>query len=248
MQIFMAVAVGALFLVWILTGVKLMMLAHRTRALPELLLGAALLLVAGVGYPLAVAAEYAGDHHTLLIAASSLCTSTGTALLFVFTARVFRPQSSVAWAGVGAGAAFLAVQAIGNVLAQAAAPTLEARIHATLTWGAATLALSGAAWGWAGLEALRHHALLRKRVPLGLADPVVANRMLLFGLMGGAAFVCVVVDSVLLYLGGEHARLVLLPLVTAATGLLISVFMVLAFWPPAAYLKLLRVEPPSAAA
>ena len=36
--------------------------------------------------------------------------------------------------------------------------------------------------GWASFEALSHHSRLRRRIALGLADPVAANRLLLWAL------------------------------------------------------------------
>jgi len=77
-------------------------------------------------------------------------------------------------------------------------------------------------------------------VALGLADPVVANRMLLWGSMGAIALGCVAIDAVLLYTAGEIGRTVIIPLVTAIAGLLVSACMILAFWPPPAYLARVR--------
>jgi hypothetical protein len=64
--------------------------------------------------------------------------------------------------------------------------------------------------------------------------------MLLWGLMGCFALGAVVIDTLLLYSGSRVAREVLLPTITAAAGLLVSVCMILAFWPPAAYLAFVR--------
>jgi hypothetical protein len=240
MIVAMAATVGTLFAVWIVTGVKLMRLARRTRALPEFLLGLSLLTMAGLGYPLSVVAQFAGRYAVPVTLLASTCSNTGIALLIVFTARVFHDGSRLAWAAVGALVTLLVIQAAGYVLGQALAATPADKVAATLRWGAGSLALSGAAWGWTAVESLRFHALLRRRVQLGLADPVVANRMLLWGLMAGLAVAAVVIDTALLYAGGEQGRLVLLPLVTAAAGLLVSVCMVLAFWPPAGYLARVR--------
>jgi len=240
MQIFMLVAVGTLFVVWIVTGVRLMLLARRTRALPEFLLGAGLLCQAGIGYPLSVVAQAAPRYALVASALGALFSNAGMGLLFVFTARVFHDSSRWAWAVVGACGALLAVQGAGHVIAQAGAGTAEEKLAAVLFWGAGSLALSGLSWGWTAFEALRFHGQLRKRAALGLGDPVVANRMLLWGLMGCFALGAVVIDTLLLYSGSRVAREVLLPTITAAAGLLVSVCMILAFWPPAAYLAFVR--------
>jgi hypothetical protein len=240
MQILMIGTVGTLFVVWMITAVRLIILARRTRAVPELVLGMALLLQVALGYPLSVVAQLAGSYAIFVTLAAGVFTNAGMGLIFVFTAKVFHDASRWAWALVGAAGALLAVQVSGHVLSQATAATQAEKLEGLLLWGAGSLALCGFAWGWTAFEALRFHAQLRKRAALGLADPVVANRMLLWGLMGVIAVFAVVVDTGLLYGGGTVGREVLLPLVTALCGLAVSVCMILAFWPPAAYLAFLR--------
>lgn len=244
----MLIAVGTLFVVWIVTGVRLMLLARRTRGLPEFLLGLGLLLQAGIGYPLSVVAQAAPDYALLASALGALFSNAGMGCMIIFTARVFHDASRWAWTVVGAAGALLAVQAAGHVIGQATATTPEEKLNAILFWGAGSLALSGLAWGWTAFEALRFHALLRRRATLGLADPVVANRMLLWGLMGCCAVGAVIIDTLLLYSGAQVAREVMLPTVTATAGLLVSVCMILAFWPPAAYLAFVRGQPAAARA
>jgi hypothetical protein len=240
MAIAILVGIGTLFTVWIITGVRLMLLARRTRALPEFILGLALLTIAGIGFPLSALGPFVGDWQLAFTFGGSAFSNTGTCLLMVFTARVFHDGSRLAWSAVGAAAALLTVQAFGHTLGQAFAETPAEKLEAILFWSAGSFALSAVAWGWVGFEALRYHALLRRRVVLGLADPVVANRMLLWGLMGTIATTCVLVDAALMYAGGEVGRQVLLPLVTCIAGLLSSACTILAFWPPAAYLALVR--------
>jgi len=240
-MVVMALAVGTLFVVWIVTGVRLIRLALQTGRSPELLLGLALLLQAGIGYPVSVLAPYAGDAAPLVWLVSSSCTNAGMGLLFAFTAHVFHGNARWAWMIVGAAAVLLLIQTAGHVIGQSAADP-AARADALLVWGAGSLALSGLSWGWTGFEALRYHAQLRKRAALGLADPVVVNRMLLWGLMGTIALACVLVDALILYTADETARTVLLPLATASAGLLVSACMILAFWPPPAYLARLRAR------
>jgi len=240
MQLFMLAAVGALFAVWIVVGVKLLLIARRSRGFPEFVLGLALLLQAGLGYPLSVAAPFAGDREPVVTAVASAFSNAGCLLLYVFTAQVFHASSRLAWAAVGAAAALLAVHAVGYPLDQLAAATPEQKLAAVHYWSAWILALSAGSWGWSGIESLRYHARLRRRVPLGLADPVVANRVLLWGLMGTTSLATVGIDTLLLYVGGPLAQRVLLPLVTALAGLLVSVFLALAFMPPRAYLAALR--------
>ena len=109
-----------------------------------------------------------------------------------------------------------------------------------MLWGGLSLVISGVGYAWTGIESLRHYATYRRRLALGLADPVVVNRMLLWGLMGLATVVVVVVDSVLLYAASELAREVGIPLVTSGGGLLVGILLTLAFFPPPRYLAVVR--------
>lgn len=240
MQLFMAAAVVALFVVWNVVGVRLLLLARRTRGFPEFALGLGLLMQAGLGYPLSVLAQFSGAWETEIAAFSSLFMNPGCLLVFVFTAHVFHARSRLAWAAVGAAAALLTVHGVGSAVAHAAAATPEATEAATRFWGVWILAVTGVAWGWTGVESLRYHARLRKRERLGLVDPVVRNRMALWGAMGVIALSAVVVDTALLFSGDETARKLILPLVTSIAGLAISGCLVLAFLPPRAYLEALR--------
>ena len=52
MQLLAQLGGGAFTLVCLLIGLRLLLLAARTRHLPELLIGAGLFLMAGIGYPL----------------------------------------------------------------------------------------------------------------------------------------------------------------------------------------------------
>src|SRR5512144_930490 len=113
MTLFMAIAVGGLFVVWIVTGVKMLVMASRTRSVPELLLGLALLLEAGVGYPMTALATFAGDFQVPLKMIGSAISDSGAVCLLLFTARVFREHDRRAWAFVGAMGALLGVHTVG---------------------------------------------------------------------------------------------------------------------------------------
>jgi len=58
--------------------------------------------------------------------------------------------------------------------------------------------------------------------------------------MCSVAVGCVAVDAALFYSGTPRGREIYIPLVTAISGLLVSLCTILAFWPPAAYLARVR--------
>ncbi len=162
----------------------LLIRAHRSRELPQLLLGLHLLLAMGFGYLLCSAgvaiAELSeaprGELVAPLIGAGYAATIFGLMAALVFNHRVFRPDRHwplvlvflassamwLGWAGYGLSGGFA-----------------TARFEGIWLW----LMLGGmlATNGWVGIEPLLYHAQLRKRIRLGLAEPLVADRFLLWG-------------------------------------------------------------------
>lgn len=225
-----------------LVGVRLLARAWRNGGFAEWTLGGAMLLICGLGYPLALAAgDGAGgaEIHRPLAIGGNVLVSTGWCLLWLFTWRTFRADAT--WAGGLAPAAIAAsvglmlwrtwrLLTVGEVAALME-PTLDAI-------GVQYLAL--AVYVWTAVEGFRYHALLRKRLALGLADPVVTNRFLLWALLGVFSFLSLIgpVWGAVVGVGAEQLWLVRLP--TAIAGLACAVLLQLAFMPPAAYLRRLR--------
>lgn len=156
---------------WI--GGRLLRLARRTRGLPELGFGACLLLFGGLGIPTAAVARLGpfasdGANQGLLIGALGL-ENLGSFALFLATWRVFRPNANWARALVWiAGGAFLV-----------STPT-SGDDGGVLYWLGCVF--RGLPFFWSALEATRYWGLLRRRRALGLAEPIVIERMALWAL------------------------------------------------------------------
>jgi hypothetical protein len=89
---------------------------------------------------------------------------------------------------------------------------------------------------WGAGESLRYWAMMRRRVRLSLADPVLANRFLLWGLGIGAAGVGSLIGNVAMTVTGRAmAELDGVTLSNSMFGLASAVLMWVAFLPPAAY-------------
>jgi hypothetical protein len=92
---------------------------------------------------------------------------------------------------------------------------------------------------WTAIESLRYYGLMRRRVPLGLADPLVANRFLLWGM--GACFTILAVwaSSTPLFLTGSAELLATwtppLYVLTAVFGLATITCYGFTFFPPSWY-------------
>jgi hypothetical protein len=232
-------------------GVRLLRLSARTRG-PELWLGLYFVLYGFVATSLSVA-TYLGwsspqpvftDAVTRALNGSFFAFSTaGMTCLMVFTWRTFRP---------GARGARAAALATGVLLASAAASLgvgegFEVRVlNGPAYWVHFTARL--APWIWVAAESLAYRAKLRRRLALGLAEPVVANRFLLWGVWGatmaGMAFVDPLARLWYWWLTGTTERWIveagrpiieLMIPISCALGMAVAAVMVLTFFPTPAY-------------
>jgi len=243
MELLAAIGGLSFVLASLLIGLRLLLLARRTRELPEFVIGLALFLMGGLGYPLlSVARLSTGMHPAIRLGfflVSSLFNMTGLVAVCIFNWRVFRRRES--WAGwltvvfTCALAAALLCQSVAPGLRVAAFYNEGAGLHVFTTLEAVPLA-------WAAFESLRYHRLLAKRCELGLADPIVADRMRLWG--GGMflAFVINVFSSVLALFGIDIAVSPAGSLVIAPLGLTAAGCVWFAFLPPAAYTRRVRAR------
>jgi hypothetical protein len=225
-------------------GSRLVQRARHSRELPELLLGVHLLLSLGVGYLLLSSgialAELSDDPPrdviAPLLASGYAATILGLMATLAFTHRVFRPgqrrsiffvalAATIMWAG------FWAYGSSGGF----AEGTFQGAPAWTLLGGMLVTNL------WVAAEPLRYHLQLRRRIPLGLADPLVADRFLLWG-CGSLARVFMILLGPAGAFGLAHldgaARDAVTPLTLAlasALGLFISVTFWLTFSPTDGY-------------
>lgn len=164
-------------LAWHLFG-----LARRSRGRPERLL-CGLFSCLALGVPLRLTSVglkiegLGGDAADLLNACSTLIFALALVSLVAFVRLVFRAGSE--W-GRGVFYSFAAVilqTSVVSVLYQGDARGVPA--------GIAMGVLGLFAFGWAFGECLAYHAAMRRRLTLGLADPIVVNRFLLWSVWTG---------------------------------------------------------------
>ena len=158
-----------------LLSLRLFRLASRTRQLPEALVGGYFLLV-----PFGISLAIRVDRFSPELApwaragANALFTLGGVALL-LFAWLVFRRDAR--WARMLAWGGSLGVLALWVAGFPLGAYQTGANFFLLLPVYASYL--------WVFLESLRYWTLLRRRLRLGLADPVVTNRFLLFAIWTG---------------------------------------------------------------
>ncbi len=234
MELFSAVSFLSLLVVGATVGSRLLLLALRTRKLPELALGAACLSTALGGVflcPLLYFAESWPEAAVFAtVIASNLANGVAGSAICLLTWRVFRPGRF--WAASAWAAASLAL------LAAVAAQTLpgDAVPHwALLPENHVFMWVRVAAFLWAGLESLRYAGMMRRQERLGLGDPVVAAQIRLWGVAATAISVMVVFWALAPHLGHASVQDWTAGMFAAnALGLVGAVSLHLAFLSPAA--------------
>jgi hypothetical protein len=161
-------------LFYLAVGARLIRLASRTGETPERLLGL-LFLVTGTSYfvywiPIP-------SLWTPLAFSGRVLYLPAPVILALFTRRVFRPDE--AWAAWIVGGT--AVLLVTGVAGSASSGDFEGYSISNPwfwpEWLGYTLPFA-----WAGLETLLQHSRAGRRLKLGLCDPLVCNRFLLWGL------------------------------------------------------------------
>ena len=240
MELFGFACVVAYCVVATLVGVKLFRLSLRTGEAPERYLGLALLSGGAVGYPVTIAAGLVGDEASvwaIRFAVAGTLSLHVSSLANVFVWRhVFHPEGRRAlwWAGVWSLVLFAAA------IDQAARAATQHDPASPLPW---TLGSElGAAFAQVlphvliAFSALRYAARLDKQVRFGLADPLVANRIRLWGWVGVIVvfqYGVTIVASAMYGVAGDEVQGT--TVLIGAMGFVVAVLLTLAFFPSATY-------------
>lgn len=244
-QSFHLVATLLFVLASAVVSVRLLLLARRTGEKPELLLGLGVLGTAVLGYGVLIAAAIVrGPEQTVATAfgpralqcAGQLLHDAGVSMVVLFVLTVFRQGER--WA-VGLASAMIAALWLGGIGWELENRFRSAGIGNGFWWLRYAVIWSYSLW--TVVESYRYYGLMRRRVALGLADPLVANRFLLWGTgaLGTALAVwSASVPYVLTLASGPALVLAWTPaihLVTASVGVVTVAIYYLTFFPPAPY-------------
>jgi len=225
-------------------GLRLLWLANAGGGRPAWLCGHGFSLIALIGFPLGVLSGLGvvpvGQVHLPLCAVSLLANLLGIGSFFLFTVSVFRPGALWAHTLAGAAIAGAAMSGTGIVAAIATSPSSASSFQVTWGWAATFQGICVLCFGWMAVEGLREWWMSRRRLALGLCDPVVSHRLLMWGLFGvSTTLLCLVLAGVMLS-GQPTATSPLAQVSQALFGFLSSAAAALAFFPPRGSPTLLR--------
>jgi hypothetical protein len=238
----LAAASGGLYLLTMTAlGVRLLLLARRNGAWPECWLGIAFLAGGSLGASAEViASRYLHAAHPqaagILLAFGKVAAGGGLTVYNYFVWRVFRPGER--WAG--------------RLFAVLAAATLVAIAGLAATGAFGPGLARGGGWFWLELaarlaspiwlaaESLRFYGQMRRRVELGLADALVADRFRLWSIGALAGLAMLLCSVTPLFVGPDSPVQKLNIIVLASAGLVACVAYWLAFFPTAGYRSWIR--------
>lgn len=249
MLILVAVAMGLFVLMCSVVGLRLLWLAARTRKRPELLCGLGFSLIGLIGYPASLlsgkGAHTIGEMWLDAYVVGTVFTNAGVAAFYLFTASVFRPGVGWARAFTAVAIGALAFGAGGSIRAVAGADADRFAIEVTAAWNTLLQIASLGAFGWTSIEGFIQARKAQRRVELGLADRLTADRFRLWGVFGASTTVLTLVFVVSLQLGRSTTDDPVVHFASALLGGLSSVAMALAFFPPRAYVRWMQGAPSS---
>lgn len=225
-------------------GVRLLALARQTRKLPELALGGSFLLLGGVGYPLSILArrwtEQGQPGGEALLGVALLAQNLACLGVYLFTWRTFRPDRSWAAALVTAAGCCLALSLLAPLLGLPRAQGWDGGPGYLLGFGPRFGAFVWSAW-----ESGRCAAMLRRQRRVGLADPVVVDRVWLWAVTSTSVAVAFAIFLVARLAGLDVAASPWVLLPTSVAGLVAGVSTWLAFVPPRRYLSRILARAPA---
>lgn len=231
----------AFFVVALVVGIRLLLLWGRTRQHPELLMGIGVLGIGPVGFGCMMIGTLSVSNPTLANLAfgiGTLAVAVGVVAKCIFNWSVYRRDSVTARiATIGVGALMLAILTLhlidGRWLPAAA-----------MSWDSLfrSLAQVGCLL-WGSGESLYYWSKMRRRLKLGLADSVVVNRFLMWGVGAGFAGAGTGIGVAAEILTGVPTlQIPWVVSTSSAFGFAAAVTIYLAFVPPDRYVRFIRAH------
>jgi hypothetical protein len=222
-----------------IVAVRLLLLYRRLKQPPELLLGLAYLLAGTLGWGgllVGTLTTPQGQHLTEGYQAwSAVVGDLGSLCFYLFVWYVFRRQSVVAKAALGLAVLVFAVSIGCDTIMRGVTFGPPPGRWTTLAGAGARSAV----FAWMALEAFSSYFAFRRRARVGLGNPLVANRLFLWGVSAVSALILATTATGLYVIASDEVDATLKQ--NQASGLygvlaaVSAVALWLAFFPPKAY-------------
>jgi len=229
-------------------GVRLLWVWWRTRMLPELSIGITAATLSVSGFLLLGISQIPKPEdnplHLGILLVSLLLLATSSIALGVGYWRIFRPSARWA-AGLCAAGSLLLLAWWGLAVIDGDSGLRDEYGLRTVFYYSGRLLIHG----WGTWECFRYFGMMKRRVALGLADPVIAHQFQLWGWSGVGVVASVLVGVYASY--GLAMNVLLWPVglfLLSAFGLLSALTMWCAFFPPAFYRRRVSSRQPEAGA
>jgi hypothetical protein len=251
LQLLSLVGLVAFSVVGGIVGLRIRKLAKTTGGAPERWVALCLLAICGVAYPLLIVSQVApaGALRVALLSLGVGIAHVGIAAIFLFTWSAFRAEAAwirwpIAAVCVAMGAHWVGVTGILWNARESAGSMADM----SPVWSLFPSLVSSVGFAWTGGEALHLWSLMRRRQALGLADALVVNRVLLWGLVGLSSTIINANNILAIARGVNTMADPGTALVTAVMGCFNAAALYLAFLPPAGYARWVRqgTQAPSA--
>lgn len=226
-------------------GVRLVLKAQRTRQIPEFLLGTGLVLLV-IGLPMLGASGMGrvtvGELKVPLIVAGLALFALSVVFQSAFVWRTFRPGRI--WALtltviLGVAGFWVMARILMAVFTSPVDVMSVDAVRESVLWLRIPFT---AVYAWTAIEGFQQFLMARRREKIGIGDPVLTNRFLLWSGSGALACVNTIVSTILHIL---HMTPFNHPLGAACLGIgatLASLAMLLVFIPPTRYTRWLRAR------
>jgi len=224
-------------------GVRLLLLAARTRCAPELALGTGF-LGAIVAIPLLGISGFGrslvGELQFPLLAVALFLLWVSLSSMTCFTWRAFRPAEAWSAALTGGLALMTAAILIGVWHGATTGDPAESSIVAARPWVLLIRLPFTLGLIWTGIEAFRQYGMARRRLALGIGDPVIVNRFLLWGCVSIFSLLNSAAATLLQAQGRGPSNDAVGAAVLAVGGIVGGGLVYLVFMPPEAWLRFVR--------
>jgi hypothetical protein len=239
MQLFGLFCVSAYCVASLIVGVRLLRLARRTGEIPELMIGSCFISGGLIGFPASVAAQLMASESPALARWMAMAYAVGLAVaaacILVAWWKIYHPASR--W-GPWVVSAWMALLAWGCVT-QMGRPLAELTPGAS-PWQPLRAVVQGGAYAAIAWSGFRYHALLRRRLRLDLADPVVANRIWLWSVAASAVTLQYGYTLAIPWLNSLFDAATVAPAFVGTLGVVIALCITYAFYPPQGYLRWIK--------